>query len=248
MLQCAGRYALPMVEIGRALACAGMHIAKGTHCLLVWAGAIAICCSTIAATAAIAQPSNVTPEDQLQAEMNLYKVDANNQRQLAEQLKLENDNLRKRVEGIDATLYAKFIEAKKKEYDFQVTMMDLNSDTIQHQHVASYVILGLVVCVVLSGLWFAYLQLMAGLAPLAAQGSVGGSDVGVQRSVGETKLDLSADKIAVTSSVVGIIVLLISLAFLYIYTREVYRIETIDPYKPKIAQPAEQSPKAVPAQ
>jgi uncharacterized membrane protein len=54
---------------------------------------------------------------------------------------------------------------------------------------------------------------------------------------GTTTIDASFEKITVTSSVVGIIVLLISLAFLYIYTKEIYTIRIVDPYQPKLTNP-----------
>jgi hypothetical protein len=55
--------------------------------------------------------------------------------------------------------------------------------------------------------------------------------------LGATTIDASFQRITVTSSVVGVIVLLISLAFLYIYTKESYTIRFVDPYQPKLQKP-----------
>jgi hypothetical protein len=49
-------------------------------------------------------------------------------------------------------------------------------------------------------------------------------------------------KVTVTSSVVGVIVLVISLAFLYIYTREVYHIQIVDPFRPTLKDPVQAEP------
>ena len=45
-----------------------------------------------------------------------------------------------------------------------------------------------------------------------------------------------------TSSVVGIVVLLISLAFLYVYTIKVFEMVVVDPYRTKLSSPAPAPP------
>jgi hypothetical protein len=41
-------------------------------------------------------------------------------------------------------------------------------------------------------------------------------------------LEVSASKVRITSSVVGVVVLTISLVFLYIYTHEIYQLHVLD--------------------
>jgi TolA-binding protein len=217
------------------------------------------------------------------AETNQLRTEANTLRGALEKLNSENQALRGRIEALEAPinakqleadqrrieaqsrLYAKYVEAKQREYDFAAEMMTVNNYTFQHQYVAAYVILALVVGVVISGLWFAYVQLMAGLAPaLAARRAI--ATAGETRSTdpaaatlpaadvpgpaplssavpfGATTIDASLDKVTVTSSVVGVVVLIISLAFLYIYTKEIYAIKVIDPYQPKLQDPTDLEP------
>ena len=218
------------------------------------------------------QPSPRSSE-QLQAETEFHKAEAKHYRELWEKLLADNQELRGRVEGIEAPvfakqievrqrdidlngrLYAKYIEAKQREYDFASEMMTVNRYIFQHQYVAAYIVLALVVCIVLVALWFAHVQLMAGLAPAQAvrkpRGRVARDDskatpdapaLGAHEPVVPppqfgTSLEASSQNVKVTSSVVGVIVLIISLAFLYIYTKEIYTIRTVDPYQPKLGNP-----------
>jgi len=238
---------------------------------------------------AIAQPSAPAARspDQLQLEVELLQAEAKQLRGEADglrgevgKLNTENRALRTRIEALEgptnaklleadhrkiemqSRLYAKYVEAKQREYDFAAEMMTANNYTFQHQYVAAYVILALVVFVVVSGLWFAYVQLMAGLAPALAagravakasepraadpaEGTLPAADVPPPEPLpsavpfGATTIDASLEKITVTSSVVGVIVLIISLAFLYIYTKEIYAIKVVDPYQPKLQDPTD---------
>jgi hypothetical protein len=213
-------------------------------------------------TARAQAPAPTPSVEELQKALQAVKEDAAAVRKAATQLSEQNDNLRKRVEGKEAALWDHYYKAKESDYDFQIEMMNINSRSFQHQNVASYVILGLVVCVVLAGLYFAQIQLMAGLQPIAtlaagapAPGTIttGAATDPAQvpapvpapalspAPFGTTTLAAEVGKVTVTSSVVGVIVLVISLAFLYIYTREVYHIQVVDPYRPALKDPAIQT-------
>jgi hypothetical protein len=227
---------------------------KDSATLLIFTAA-ALFAGLLAVGHCSAQTATVPPTvEALQSELKIIQADSNYYRELAEKLKVENDDLRRRVEGLEAPLWAKYIQSKQREYDFQTDMMDVNLHNFQHQRIASYIILVLVVCVVLGGLWFAYVQLAAGLAPVAQmlpQAAQLGASNGPTPSLpgpaapavlNATTIDASLQKVTITSSVVGIIVLIISLAFLYIYTHEVYTIHVVDPYRPKVLDPDKQSP------
>jgi hypothetical protein len=173
-------------------------------------------------------------------------------RALAERLRRENIELRRRVEGLDAPLYLTYVDTKQREYRFQSEMMDMNVQNFRHQRIAAYVVLVMVVGVVGAGLWFAYMQLAAGLGPvaqaaksaleagsgaLAARPPESAAAATAPGSPTATAIEASLTKVTITTSVVGIIVLLISLAFLYLYIKEVYEIRIIDPYRPTILTP-----------
>ena len=73
-------------------------------------------------------------------------------------------------------------------------------------------LLGCVVLVVVSGVAFAGLQLWTGIR------------ASIQTS---NEPELSASRVRVTSSVIGVVVLAISMAFLYVYIRDVYPIRVV---------------------
>jgi hypothetical protein len=91
--------------------------------------------------------------------------------------------------------------------------MDVNIATFEAQQFASKVLLFLVVFVVIAGIAFSGFQLWKSVTAGGVQGS--------------SEMEVSASRVRVTSSVVGVIVLAISLAFLYIYASHIYEIKTI---------------------
>ena len=105
--------------------------------------------------------------------------------------------------------------------------MDITIAAFQTARIASNVVLALVVLVVVAGIAFAGFQLWTSV-----------SVAGVQPT---NDLEISASKVRVTSSVVGVVVLIISLAFLYIYTKEIYGVSYVTaPSPPKQTMPSKQ--------
>ena len=140
--------------------------------------------------------------------------------QLLTQISILQDHIKKleadkkdRLSATDPELAKAYTETRKKEYEYLAAMMDLNIGVFQAQRIASLVVLSLVVLIVLAGTTFAGFQLWKSV-----------SAAGVQPS---SDLELSASKVRVTSSVVGVVVLTISLVFLYIYAKEIYHIRLI---------------------
>ena len=135
---------------------------------------------------------------------------------LLDQIKaLQAANATTQAVSIDPDLRSAYLEAKKKEYEYVTKVMQLNIEAFNAQRWSAYAILFLVVVVVISGISFSGFQLWKSI-----------SVAGVQTT---NELELSASKVRVTSSVVGIIVLMISLAFLYIYTVQIYQIRILPP-------------------
>jgi hypothetical protein len=135
---------------------------------------------------------------------------------LLDQIKtLETVNPSTQRASTDPDLRAAYVEAKKKEYEYITKVMELNVEAFNAQRWSAYAILFLVVVVVISGISFSGFQLWKSI-----------SVAGVQTN---NELELSASKVRITSSVVGIVVLTISLAFLYIYTMQVYQIRILPP-------------------
>jgi hypothetical protein len=134
-------------------------------------------------------------------------------------LSAANDQYRQRTELADQKVLDAYTNLKQREFDYYAHLMDVNIGIFQVQKIASDVVLLLVFIVVTSGVLFSGFQLWKSV-----------SVAGVQAS---NDLEISAAKVRVTSSVVGIVVLAISLAFLFIYTREVYTIKSLPSIQPK---------------
>jgi hypothetical protein len=138
--------------------------------------------------------------------------------QLETQISILQDYIKKHeTTGIadpgTAELQKAYVAAQKKEYEYLISEMDVTIAAYQTARIASDVVLALVVLVVVAGVGFAGFQLWKSV-----------SVAGVQAS---SDLEISASKVRVTSSVVGIVVLIISLAFLYIYTKQIYGVEIV---------------------
>jgi hypothetical protein len=99
-------------------------------------------------------------------------------------------------------------------YQHEQDLMSASKATLEWQLFASNVLLWVVILVAAAGVVYSGLQLA-----IAAK-------TGKQR---DTSLEISAQRVRVTSSVVGIIVLALSIAFLLIFVDEVYQIRPLEP-------------------
>jgi hypothetical protein len=140
-----------------------------------------------------------------------------------EKLKKTNAELQRAAATASQDVYHAWAELKRREYAYYGQLMDSNVRTFHAQQLASYVVLFLVFIVVSAGVAFSGFQLWKSVT------------TGVQP---DTNLELSASSVRVTSSVVGIVVLAISLAFLFIYAHEVYHIRELGTTGVDQAQPA----------
>jgi hypothetical protein len=108
---------------------------------------------------------------------------------------------------VDNDYYANYYK-----YLNQINEVQLNK--FKWQDRASEVTLWLVVIVVLSGLSMCAFQLWIAFKK--------------DDSFTDTTIDISVQSFRVTSSIVGIVILLISVAFLYLFLKEVYDIKMVD--------------------
>jgi hypothetical protein len=138
--------------------------------------------------------------------------------QLQTQISIMQDYIKQLEAGQNAPAPAElqqaYLETRKKEYQYLTALMDVNLAAFQAQRVAGNVVLALVVLVVVAGTGFAGFQLWKSVTVGGVQGS--------------SDLELSASRVRVTSSVVGVVVLTISLVFLYIYAHEIYQLHVLD--------------------
>ncbi len=115
---------------------------------------------------------------------------------------------------LDSTTARSYLLALRSQYDYKVEGFRHRARVFRWQFHSSIVIFIVVVFLVLVGLYFSWLQFKRDLA-------VSGS------TPAETQLDVSAKGIRVQSSVLGVIILVISLLFFYLYLVYVYPIQEI---------------------
>ena len=120
---------------------------------------------------------------------------------------------------MDSTTKAKYLATWSKYYDYRIYGYDHRARTFEWQLLSSRIIFFVVITLVFTGFYFAAVQFHTGLRSKNAKSNGGGEEV--------TELSLSAKGITVSSPVLGVIVLVISMAFFYLYLVYVYPIVEI---------------------
>jgi hypothetical protein len=107
--------------------------------------------------------------------------------------------------------------------DYARKAAEVQLNTYIWQARASEILIWVVVIVCLSGVLFSGYQLCKATAPAPVGGSVDKSNADPLA----TNVELSWQNVRMTSSVIGLVVLVISVAYLYLFLKEVYRIDMI---------------------
>jgi len=116
----------------------------------------------------------------------------------------------------DAAVDGAFLDAVREYYVYRASGLRYRSRVFEWQLFSSRVIFATVIMLVGSGVVFAAIQFRAGLKrPRSAA------------SDEATQIDLSAGSVKVSSPVLGVIILVISLGFFYLYLVYVYPISEI---------------------
>lgn len=133
----------------------------------------------------------------------------------------------------DPKLRAKYLESMNGYFDYYTAGYLHRQRVFEWQLVSSKIIFVLVTLLVFSGIYFAALQFHEGmrhraaeLAAALAKGTAAPEERPVARveEAGVTKFSASPKGIEVSSPVLGVIILVISLAFFYLYLVYVYPI------------------------
>lgn len=104
-------------------------------------------------------------------------------------------------------------ELAMARYRHAIDLLDHRTAVFRWQLVSSYVVLGIVAVVTLAGLVFSAAQLRNALKLSQPQGNI--------------DLEISASKVRITSSVVGVVVLTLSIVFLFLFLDRIYEIREI---------------------
>jgi len=118
-----------------------------------------------------------------------------------------------KLDGASAPLAAQRQELALARYRHAIDLLAHRDAVFRWQLISSYVVLGIVALVTLAGLVFAAAQLFNALRLSEPQGNV--------------DLEISASKVRITSSVVGVVVLTLSIVFLFLFLDRIYEIREI---------------------
>jgi len=113
--------------------------------------------------------------------------------------------------SLNVQLQSKFVEAQIADYDYGIAIRTYNRKLFEWQLIASNVLLWLVVFVAVSGVLACGYQLLA-----AAKAD-------------KTQFEASWSKIRITSSVVGLMILGMSIVMVLVFTKYVYEVQPLSP-------------------
>jgi hypothetical protein len=163
-------------------------------------------CLVLAGGSALAQDAPTTTEPGL-AE-RLAAAEARNA-----ELETALGLLSRKLDRTNAALATKYQEFAAARYQHYIDLLGHRKAVFRWQLIASYVVLGIVALVTLSGLVFAAAQLYTALRLSQPQPNI--------------DLEVSASKVRITSSVVGVVVLALSIVFLFLFLDRIYDIQEI---------------------
>lgn len=121
--------------------------------------------------------------------------------------------IQKRFDDADVRYYETY-------YKFLEKKSVIHLEKFEWQARASEVLLWVVVFVVVSGIAFSGFQLLLGAGVLGGKKWVGQPQ--------ETSIEVSASKFRLSSSVIGLVILVLSIVFLHMFLGEVYRLRVVD--------------------
>ena len=115
----------------------------------------------------------------------------------------------------DPATKQKYLDSLQGYYEYRRQAYNHRQGDFRWQHISTIVIFISVLVLVFSGIYFAYVQFHVGLRARATQPSTEGE---------KSDLEISLKGLRVSSSILGVIILVISLAFFYLYLVYVYPI------------------------
>ena len=127
----------------------------------------------------------------------------------------------------DAATKQKYLEAMQRYYEYRASGYAYRSRVFEWQLLSSRVIFLVVLALVGAGMYFAAVQFHAALVGVRAAKTGAGAQAAVTALPLATQFEVSAKGVVVNSSVLGIVILAVSLAFFYLYLVYVYPIVNV---------------------
>jgi hypothetical protein len=168
--------------------------------------------------------ADVADNKNMRSEKSAYELTQTEQKKLLTALREELIKKDKKLAELQSERHKFELEYTKKYYSYLAEKADVNLEQFRWQRSASEWLLWLVVVVVLSGVVFSGIQLWRASSI---------KDLG-----GESTVEIETSKVRITTSVVGVIVLAISIVFFYFFLIEVYRVKVIDMAPSEVRPPS----------
>jgi len=137
---------------------------------------------------------------------------------------------------LDESTREKYFEALQECFQYRISGFQHRQEVFEWQLFSSKLIFAVVVVLVCAGIYFSWLQFRQSLEPRhieavkqtrkSEEGNEQIEDVAA-KEVGATKLKASPQGIEIDSPILGVVILVISLLFFYLYLVYVYPIEEI---------------------
>lgn len=138
--------------------------------------------------------------------------------------------------ALDPATRQKYLISLQRYFEYRTAGYDHRSRVFEWQLLSSRIIFATVLLLVVAGIYFAAAQFQVAMSAarrhrdiVASHGENAPprSDAAVDATTLDTKLEVSAKGIVVNSSVLGVIILALSLAFFYLYLAYVYPIHNV---------------------
>lgn len=126
----------------------------------------------------------------------------------------------------DAATRQQYLASMQRYYEYRANGYAYRSRVFEWQLLSSRLIFGVVLVLVGCGIYFAWVQFRSALVASRRAEAVGAA-VAAAPSPLATQLEVSAKGVVVNSSVLGVIILGLSLAFFYLYLVYVYPIQNV---------------------
>ena len=193
-------------------------------------------------SAGYAQTSRTTPQVAPGGETTAKPMEApvqapseDEKQQMLDNCKRAYDELAAKADSKGYAAWQDYKEYYYRTYQHELAVSQLNA--FKWQATASKILIWVVVIVCLSGVVFSGYQLWRATAP----GPIGGGADGKPADPLATNVELSWQNVRVTSSVIGLVVLVISVAYLYLFLKEVYHIEIVGDLTSKLENAAKEN-------
>lgn len=125
--------------------------------------------------------------------------------------------------------YSKSLQREK--YEYEIWVIKYNKKLYEYQHFSSKILLGISIIVLTCGLYFSYIQFknkttIHNITIKNKQDPENKEEFLEQDDDSKTSLKIGATGIEISSSIIGLLILCVSLAFFYLYIANIYPIES----------------------